>query len=277
VFKIAGDKLVNVNTVKERICDVQSQPDLRNIPIDKVGIKQIKYPISVKDKQNETQHTVADINMYVSLPKEFKGTHMSRFVEVLNKYKREIQIHNVKEILLYIKEKLYANEAHLEIAFPYFIEKKAPISSAKGLMDYKCYVKGSIDERDDIDIILGVTVPVTTLCPCSKEISRFGAHNQRSEVTLHVRMAEFIWIEEIISLVEKSGSCEIFSLLKREDEKYITEKAFENPTFVEDVVRQITEKLSKDSRIVWFTVESENFESIHNHNAYALIEQDFRD
>lgn len=257
--------------------DVQSRIDIRNIPINKVGIKKIKYPISVLDKQNQVQHTVADINMYVSLPKEFKGTHMSRFVEVINKYQREIQIKNLNDILLYIKKKLHAQEAHLEMTFPFFIEKKAPVSGEKGLMDYQCHIQAEINAQDKIDLIMGVTIPITTVCPCSKEISQFGAHNQRSEVTLRVRMNHFIWLEDLISLVEKSGSSEIFSLLKREDEKFVTEQAFENPVFVEDIVRVVTEKLVRDPRILWFTVESENYESIHNHNAYAFIEQDLRD
>ncbi len=253
--------------------DVQSQKDNRNIPIDKVGIKNIKYPITVLDQQNKFQHTVADINMYVSLPKEFKGTHMSRFVEVINKYKQAIDLTNIKKILTYIKTKLMAQKAHLEITFPYFIEKSAPVSKEKGLMDYICTLKGEINEKDEIDLILKVTVPITTLCPCSKEISKFGAHNQRSEVTIQVRMKKLIWIEELIDIVEESGSSELFSLLKREDEKYVTEQAYNNPTFVEDVVRHVTEKLSQDKRIKWFTVESENYESIHNHNAYAFIER----
>jgi len=257
--------------------DVQSQQDIRNIAINKVGIKNIRYPISLLDKQNKKQHTVADINMYVSLPKEFKGTHMSRFVEIINKYKREVELSKLGEILLYIKNKLNANDAHLEMVFPYFIEKCAPVSQAKGQMDYQCMVNGNLNESNDLDYILGVKVPITTLCPCSKEISNYGAHNQRSEVTVKVRMDRFVWLEELIELVESSGSCEIFSILKREDEKYVTEQAYNNPVFVEDVVRDITEKLSRDPRILWFSVESENFESIHNHNAYAFIERDFRD
>ncbi|MDH4127534.1 MAG: GTP cyclohydrolase FolE2 [Spirochaetota bacterium] len=257
--------------------DVQNQIDIRNIAINKVGIKKIKYPISVLDRQNKIQHTVADINMSVSLPKQFKGTHMSRFIEVINKYKREIKIENIDEILNYIKVKLNAQEAHLEMSFPYFIEKSAPVSGEKGLMDYICRIHAKVNGKNETDLILGVSIPITTLCPCSKEISKFGAHNQRSEVTILVRMTEFVWLEELISLVESSGSCEIYSLLKREDEKYVTEQAYENPVFVEDVVREVTEKLSLDKRIIWFTVESENFESIHNHNAYAFIERDFRD
>jgi GTP cyclohydrolase I len=255
--------------------DVQSRNDCRNIPINKVGIKKIKYPISVLDKQNHIQHTVAEINMYVSLPKEFKGTHMSRFIEVINIYKREIHVQNIKEMLLYTKKRLDAEEAHLEIVFPYFIEKTAPISKEKGLMDYVCFITGNINKDDELDMILGVKVPLTTVCPCSKEISDFGAHNQRSEVTVKVKSNEFIWIEELIDMVEQAGSCEMFSLLKREDEKFVTEEGYKNPVFVEDVVRQIIETLSMDSRIKWCTAESENFESIHNHNAYAFIEKEF--
>ncbi len=256
--------------------DVQRLNDYRNIPINKVGIKNIKYPISVLDKRNKIQHTVAKINMYVSLPKEFKGTHMSRFIEVINRYKREIHVKNIKEILLYTKKKLDAEEAHLEIVFPYFIEKTAPISKEKGLMEYTCLIKGKLNKHNKLNMILGVKVPLTTVCPCSKEISSFGAHNQRSEVTVKIKSTKFIWIEELIELVEKAGSCEIFSLLKREDEKFVTEQGYNNPVFVEDVVRQIIETLNMDSRIKWCTAESENFESIHNHNAYAFIKKEFK-
>lgn len=257
--------------------DVQSQKDIRNIAINKVGIKQIKYPISLLDKQNKIQHTVADINMYVSLPKHFKGTHMSRFIEVLNEHKREIELNKLQDILIHMKKRLESNDAHLELTFPYFIEKEAPISKEKGLMDYLCYIQGHVNENNVMDLVMGVTVPITTLCPCSKEISQYGAHNQRSEVTIKIRRKGFLWLEDLISLIEKSGSCEIYSILKRTDEKYVTEKAYENPVFVEDVVREVTAKLSQDKDILWFTVESENFESIHNHNAYAYIERDIRD
>ncbi|MFH1282787.1 MAG: GTP cyclohydrolase FolE2 [bacterium] len=253
--------------------DVQNMYDRRKIDIDKVGIKNIKYPVALRDKDHEIQHTVADINMYVSLPKRFKGTHMSRFVEVLNRYQLEIDISNLKEILQYIKDKFKSKEAHLEMRFPYFISKRAPVSKAQGLLEYKCHFKALLGRTNNFDQVFGVEVPVTALCPCSKAISRFGAHNQRGMVNVSLRAESFIWIEDIINVVEKCASSQIYSLLKREDERYVTEQAYKNPVFVEDIVRKVTRKLSKDSRITWFTVESENLESIHNHNAYAYIER----
>ncbi len=257
--------------------DVQSLPDYRNIKIDKVGIKNLKLPVVVQDQKNETQTTVADVNFYVDLPHQFKGTHMSRFVEILNEYRDQaIDICRIEEILQTARKKLKAEKAHLELTFPYFIEKKAPVSGASGLIDYNCTISAALNGNDKLDLLLTVRVPVTSVCPCSKEISKHGAHNQRSLVTLSVRYNEFIWLEELISIIEEEGSCEVFSLLKREDEKFVTETAYENPVFVEDIVRGVTEKLLRDRRIDWFRIESENLESIHNHNAYALIERNPR-
>jgi len=251
--------------------DIQNQKDNRNQEINKVGVKSIRYPIIVLDKANGLQHTVASINMYVDLPHRFRGTHMSRFVEILNKYRGEIAIKTFSKILNEMKNKLNAKTAHLEVEFPYFIEKKAPVSGAKGLMEYVCRFCGSSNEKEDF--YLRVTVPLTTVCPCSKEISDFGAHNQRSIVTVHIRFKRFIWIEDIIHMIEECASCEVFSILKRPDEKLVTERAYQNPMFVEDVVREVASRLRLDPNITWFTVESENFESIHNHNAYACIER----
>jgi len=259
------------------VVDVQNQPDTRKIPIDKVGVKNIKYPIIVLDKKNKTQHTIAAIDMFVDLPHQFKGTHMSRFIEVLNKYKNEITVNNYFEILKTIKEKLNAKSAHLDIKFPYFIEKKAPVSKAKSLMHYNCRFSGTLTkiarDKEVKDFFVEVEVPVTTLCPCSKELSKKGAHNQRGEVKVRFKFKEFIWIEDIIKIVENSGSSEVYALLKRPDEKYVTERAYDNPRFVEDVVRDVAKKLSKLSGLIWFSVEAENFESIHNHSAYAYLEK----
>lgn len=251
--------------------DIQNQRDHRNQEINKVGVKSIRYPIIVLDKAKGLQHTVANINMYVDLPHRFRGTHMSRFVEILNKYRGQIAMKTFSKILNEMKEKLHAKNAHLEVEFPYFIEKRAPISGARGLMEYICRFCGSSNEREDF--YLGVTVPVTTVCPCSKEISESGAHNQRSVVTVHVRFRKFIWMEDLIHLIEECASSEVFSILKRPDEKLVTERAYNNPMFVEDVVREVASRLSLDPNITWFTVEAENFESIHNHNAYAYIEK----
>ncbi len=251
--------------------DIQNHKDNRNIDIDQVGVKRIRYPITVRDKDMGEQQTVAEINMYVNLPRYYKGTHMSRFVEILNEHSRRISIQNFTDILEEMKARLNAKSAHMEIAFPYFINKTAPVSRSEGLMEYRCIFRGSLNKGSDLTIM--IFVPISTLCPCSKEISDFGAHNQRGEVRLQVRFKKFVWIEDLISLVEKTASCEVYSVLKREDEKYVTEQAYENPMFVEDIVRDIAVKLNNDSNITWFAVESENYESIHNHNAYAYIER----
>lgn len=257
-------------TIKCSLPDTQNQSDKREIPIDKVGIKNLKYPIAVKDKDTGIQHTVATISMTVDLPKEFKGTHMSRFVEVLMN-KREIHIDSIYEILKDMQNKLHSVSAHLELDFPYFKEKKAPVSKKPSLIDYRVKFHAVI-EGDKKDIIMTVIVPVKTLCPCSKNISKYGAHNQRGEVTVSVRFTDIVWFEDIINIVEKSASSELYTLLKRDDEKYVTEKAYENPVFVEDVVRNVVMRLKENENILWYSVEAENFESIHNHNAYAMIE-----
>jgi GTP cyclohydrolase I len=252
--------------------DVQNQRDHRHIAINKVGIRNIKYPISVRDKAYKIQHTVADINLYVHLPEHFRGTHMSRFIEVLNEYQREIDIRNMDQILQSIREALHSQAAYLEVTFPYFIEKKAPVSGAKSLMEYQCSMVASQHREGEKDFILTVRVPITTLCPCSKEISDRGAHNQRSLVTVSIRMDRLVWIEDLITLIETCAVCDLYALLKREDEKFVTERAYDNPAFVEDIVREVAVQLQADERISWFTVESENMESIHNHNAYAYVE-----
>ncbi|MCK9275287.1 MAG: GTP cyclohydrolase FolE2 [Syntrophales bacterium] len=250
--------------------DVQNQEDVRNINIQKVGVKGIKYPIIVLDKKKGTQHVNAEVNMYVNLPHRFKGTHMSRFVEILNKYRGEINIRTFRSILSTIRDKLNAESAHMEIEFPYFIEKKAPVSRSRSLMEYWCTFIGKND-KDSSDFLVGVSVPVTTVCPCSKEISALGAHNQRSIVKVQVRFKKFFWIEDLIALIENSASSEVFSLLKRSDEKHVTERAFENPMFVEDVVRSVAVKLNEDQNFTWYSIEAENLESIHNHSAYAYV------
>ena len=244
--------------------DIQNHNDYRNIDIDQVGVKGIRYPITVRDKDMGKQQTVAEINMYVNLPRYYKGTHMSRFVEILSEHSRRISLQNFTEILEEMKKRLNAESAHMEITFPYFINKAAPV-------EYRCTFKGSLNKGSDLLIM--IHVPICTLCPCSKEISEFGAHNQRGEVRLQARFKKFVWIEDLIKLVEESASCDVYSVLKREDEKYVTEHAYRNPMFVEDIVREIALKLNNDPNITWFAVESENYESIHNHNAYAYIEK----
>jgi|YNPNPStandDraft_1061719.scaffolds.fasta_scaffold14448_1 GTP cyclohydrolase I len=251
--------------------DVQNLKDHRNVDIQKVGIKNIRYPITVLDKANGTQNTVASINMYVNLPRHFKGTHMSRFVEVLNAHRHEINLRHFGTILEELRRVLRAESAHMQVTFPYFIEKRAPVSGAPGLMEYTCEFSGSVGATRVFAV--GVTVPVTTLCPCSKEISSRGSHNQRGLVSVRVMYRRFFWIEDLIQLVEESASCDVYAVLKRPDEKYVTEKAYDNPAFVEDVVRNVALKLDADPNFQAYTVEAENFESIHNHSAYAYVEK----
>jgi len=251
--------------------DIQSQFDHRNIPIDKVGIKNLKYPITVLDRKNNFQHTVASINMYVDLPHNYKGTHMSRFVEMLHLFRPEVSLKKISVILEEMKKYLNAASANIEVTFPYFIEKKSPISKSVGLMDYMCRFLGSSDPSGKIDLVSVVVVPISSVCPCSKEISDVGAHNQRGQVMLSTRFKKFIWIEDMIELVEGTASCEVYSVLKRSDEKHVTETGYNNPKFVEDIVRDVAEKLKQDSNITWYSVSAENFESIHNHSAYASI------
>lgn len=257
--------------------DIQNLRDHRNIPIDKVGIKNLRYPITVLDRENGFQHTVATINMYVDLPHKYKGTHMSRFVEMLHLFRLEVSLKKLSEILAQMKKHLNAASAHIEVSFPYFIEKKAPRSRAPGIMDYTCRIIGSSDPDNRIDLVSEVIVPISSVCPCSREISELGAHNQRGEVRLRTRFKRFIWIEDMIEIVEQAGSCEVYSVLKRVDEKYVTEKGFRNPKFVEDIVRDIAAKLEADDNITWFSVSAENFESIHNHSAYAQISRENRE
>ena len=259
--------------VVSAIADVQSTPDTRHLSIDKVGIKAIRHPVKVADKSGGVQHTIATFNMYVDLPHRFKGTHMSRFVEILNSHEREISVESFETILREMVEKLEAEAGHIEMNFPYFINKAAPVSSVESLLDYDVTFVGEI-KGGQYQFLMKAVVPVTSLCPCSKKISERGAHNQRSHVTVTARTNDFVWIEEIVRYVEESASCELYGLLKRPDEKYVTERAYDNPKFVEDMVRDIASKLNKDKRVDAYVVESENFESIHNHSAYALIQRD---
>lgn len=268
-----SQKRIKKEYKKVNLQDTQSQKDYRSLPINKVGIRNLKYPIAVKDKDIKIQHTIATISMYVDLPKHYKGTHMSRFLEIIEKNNREIHINSIFQILDEMKKQLKASASHIEVEFPFFMCKEAPISKRKSLMDYKVKFH-AVKETEKEDFIMTVKVPVTTLCPCSKNISKYNAHNQRGEVTVSIRFNNSIWIEDIIKIVEESSSCDLYALLKREDEKYVTEKAYENPVFVEDLVRNVVLKLRQNKNITWYTVEAENFESIHNHNAYALIESD---
>ncbi len=262
----------SVNT-NRGMADVQSSADTRQIAINKVGIKDIRHPVRVKDRSDGEQHTIATFNMYVNLPHNFKGTHMSRFVEILNSHEKEISVESFKDMLSEMAIRLEAESGHIEMSFPYFINKTAPVSGVQSLLDYDVTLIGEI-HNGEATMFIKVVVPVTSLCPCSKKISDRGAHNQRSHVTVQVRTNGFVWIEEIIDLVEKEASCELYGLLKRPDEKFVTEHAYDNPKFVEDMVRDVAGRLNDEERFSAYVVESENFESIHNHSAYALIERD---
>ena len=253
--------------------DVQNRADNRQIPINRVGVKEILHPVRVKDRSGGEQHTVANFNMYVYLPHNFKGTHMSRFLEILHSHEREISVDSFMDILRQMTERLESEAGHIEMKFPYFVNKTAPVSGVKSLLDYQASLIGEVKRGGTTDLWVKVVVPVTSLCPCSKKISAYGAHNQRSHVTIKARIASHVWIEELIDFAEKEASCELFGILKRPDEKWVTERAYDNPKFVEDMVRDVAVRLNNDERIREYVVESENFESIHNHSAYALIER----
>ncbi|NTV10118.1 MAG: GTP cyclohydrolase I FolE2 [Zoogloea sp.] len=265
-----------MNAPQQAIPDVQNLADSRHLPINKVGIKSIRHPIKVMDKSGGVQHTVAVFNMYVGLPHHFKGTHMSRFVEILNTREREISVESFEPMLREMVKKLEAETGHLEMSFPYFINKSAPVSGVQSLLDYEVVFIGKICEGGNYTFTMKVVVPVTSLCPCSKKISEYGAHNQRSHVTVTATTNGHLWIEDLVQMVEAQASCELYGLLKRPDEKFVTERAYDNPKFVEDMVRDVARVMNDEARIDAYVVESENFESIHNHSAYALIERDKR-
>jgi len=253
--------------------DTQNETDTRQLPIDRVGIKDLRYPIQVRDKGGSTQSTIATVQLTVDLPHQFKGTHMSRFIEVLASHGKVLHVDTIRDILTQLTRRLESDCAHVDFEFPFFLEKFAPVTKAPGLMDYTVRFHATL-QKDVLDFVVTVTVPLTTLCPCSKAISARGAHNQRGLATLALRSKRPMWIEDIIRLIEDSGSSELYSQLKRPDEKAVTERAYDNPVFVEDLVRNIAERCRKDENILWFRTEAENFESIHNHNAYALIEME---
>ena len=261
-----------VRPVVTDIEDVQGRADTRRLPINRVGIKDIRHPVRVKDRTAGEQHTIAQFNMYVALPHNFKGTHMSRFVEILHG-EREISVESFRTMLEKMTERLEADTGHIEMSFPFFVMKKAPVSGVESLMDYHASLIGE-RRNGRTEMWIRVVVPVTSLCPCSKKISAYGAHNQRSHVTISAKVRSHMWIEELIDIAESEASSELYGILKRPDEKYVTEHAYDNPKFVEDMVRDVAARLNADDRIAAYSVESENFESIHNHSAYAQIERD---
>ena len=258
------------------IKDVQNQKDSRNIPIQKVGVKDVEIPLKIerktKDNKVELEVVYAKAKMSVSLPSHFKGTHMSRFIEILNKYQKEsLPSSNIEKVLFDMKNKLDATNAYLKFSFKYFIKKQAPKSKLESLMCYDCAFEGEIDDNCNYKFYLITHVPITTLCPCSKEISQYGAHNQRALLKIKISYDndKHIWLEDLIALAESCASSEIYPLLKRQDEKFVTERAYENPKFVEDVIREIVSKLNENEIINFYEVEMEAFESIHAHNAWA--------
>ena len=251
--------------------DIQNEQDTRAIPLQKVGVKGVKYPVVVLDKNAKQQHTTASVDLFVNLPHNFKGTHMSRFIEVFHKYHSDISMHHFLDMLEEMRNKLTAQKAFGRIDFPYFIEKKAPVSESAGIMQYKCSYEGEVSEGGERKFYISIQVPVATLCPCSKAISDYGAHNQRGLVSVRLLYKDFFWIEDVITMIEDCASTPLYSLLKRKDEKYVTEHAYDNPRFVEDVVREVYLGLKK-AGFSKFSVEAETEESIHNHNAYAYAE-----
>ena len=273
-----GERCALVNDVSDKtkhlaseVEDVQGRPDTRQLPINRVGIKDINHPVRVKDRAAGEQHTIANFNMYVNLPHNFKGTHMSRFIEILHT-EREISVESFRAMLEKMTARLEAQVGHIEMSFPFFVMKKAPVSGVESLMDYQASLIG---ERRGTRTTtwLRVVVPVTSLCPCSKRISAYGAHNQRSHITITAKLKSHIWLEELIDIAESEASSQLYGILKRPDEKYVTEHAYDHPKFVEDMVRDVAGRLAGDTRIAAYVVEAENFESIHNHSAYARIEK----
>jgi GTP cyclohydrolase I len=250
--------------------DVQGSADARGIAIDEVGVKDLQHPIRIACGAGVEQHTIAKLSMSVSLPRSRKGTHMSRFLERLNSQKQAISIESFLCLLEETMHSLEAPSGQIEMAFPYFIVKKAPVSGAESLMDYQAAIRGR-HRPGSTDLWLKVTVPVTSLCPCSKSISAYGAHNQRAHITITAKIGASIWFDDLIGMAERVASSELYSVLKRPDEKYVTERAYDNAKFVEDVVRDAALLLNGDPRVRSYKVESENFESIHNHSAYAML------
>jgi GTP cyclohydrolase I len=256
------------------IPDVQSTVDTRRLTIQRVGVKGVRYPISMKTSAG-AQPTVGTWNMYVQLPEDKKGTHMSRFIALLEGNRAPLDIAHFANLMRKMVKLLEADAGRVELTFPYFINKTAPVSGVESLMDYEVGLTGEI-QGDEVEVSLKVVVPVTSLCPCSKKISAYGAHNQRSHITVNAILAGDILVDQLIAKIEEQASCELYGLLKRPDEKYVTERAYDNPKFVEDLVRDVAGMLNADARIAAYKLEAENFESIHNHSAYALIEFDKR-
>ena len=251
--------------------DVQSTADLRQLAIQRVGVKGLRYPLAVQADDGSALSTVATVNLDVHLPPEVKGTHMSRFVELLEAQRGTLNQAGLQAMLEDMLQRLEAHSGRIELVFPYFIRKTAPVSGVDSLLDYDVTMIAERRPGATTTLTLRVAAPVTSLCPCSKKISEYGAHNQRSLITLEARLAAELPIEALVRIAEEEASCEVFGLLKRSDEKWVTERAYDNPKFVEDLVRDIALRLGREPRIAEWKVTSENFESIHNHSAYAEL------
>ena len=254
--------------------DVHLEPELRKIALDRAGVRDLRYPICVLDRTQGQQHTIATIDMSVSLPQKKRGAHMSRFIELLNKHRREIDIRKFRALASELRRELEAEAAFVEVKFPYFVEKKAPVSGLLGLVDYACTFGASVrasGKNEKAELWVAAEVLVTSLCPCSKAISDHGAHNQRSIMRAKVWFDEFFWLEDLIAMIEDSASCELYSVLKRPDEKYVTERAYSRPRFVEDLVRELGGKLITEKNFPRWEISAESLESIHAHNAYASL------
>lgn len=254
------------------LVDVQNSHDDRNISIDRVGVRKVKYPMHVRERDNGPQHTVGEFTLTVDLPKHFKGTHMSRFLEVLAEHNHDVSSETMPEILSKLRERLLAETAQIGVRFTYFREKAAPVTGKVGMMGYDCGFEATGGAVNEFWLIL--CVPVTTLCPCSKEISEFGAHNQRGYVSVKVKPRSMLWLEDVIEMIEGTGSAQLYPVLKRPDEKFVTEQAYKNPRFVEDMVREVALKFDQDDRVAAYEIEVENHESIHDHNAYAFLKRE---
>lgn len=256
---------------RESLPDHAADEDTRELAISQVGIRDLRYPITVWDKARQSQPTVADLALSVHLPADKKGTHMSRFIEILEGHRGEISLHTIPTILREIQRRLETDAAFFEAHFPYFLERTAPVSGARSLMEYACGFRAAL-RGEDLRFELMVDVPVTTLCPCSKAVSKYGAHNQRGHVRTRLTLGDMVWIEDVIEAIEACASSPLYALLKREDEKWVTEKAYENPRFVEDLARDVTIALRELPGVEAVKLEVENLESIHNHSAWAVIE-----
>ena len=272
VVKHAEIEMIKPENEGTPLVDIQSSPDKRNIPIDKVGVRNVKYPIKVLERDNGVQQTVGNFSLTVDLPREFKGTHMSRFLEVLGEYNHEIGRETIPVILAKLRDKLKAQTAHLEVKFTLFREKAAPVTGKVGMMAYECGFIAAGGATTEFQVFL--CVPITTLCPCSKEISAFGAHNQRGYVTARIHAVGMLWLEDVIDMIESSGSAQLYPVLKRPDEKFVTEQAYQNPRFVEDMVREVALAFDKHPNVGTYEIEVENHESIHDHNAYAYLRRE---